>query len=49
LASNVFNEFARAGPIGWKVIWKLTGPVLKPSPPVVVVDLKRSYRNGMNE
>jgi len=26
-----FYDFARAGPVGWKVIWKLPGPVFKPS------------------
>jgi len=29
-----FYDFARAGPVVWTVIWKLLGPVFKPSPPL---------------
>ena len=33
--SEVFNDFARAGPVGWRVIWKVAGPAFKPSPPLL--------------
>jgi len=32
--SELFYDFARAGPVGWKVIGKLPGPVFNPSPPL---------------
>ena len=32
-----FYDFARAGPVGWKVIGKLPGPVFNPSPPLIMI------------
>jgi len=33
---GIFIDFARAGPVGWKVIWKLSGPDFKSSPPLTI-------------
>ena len=42
--SEFLMIFTRAGPVGWKVIWKLPGPIVKPSPPLVTIKFRPANR-----
>ena len=50
---EIFYDFARAGPVGWKVIGKLPGPVFNPCPPlhiiIIIISIATIHKSNRTE